>query len=585
MELTLPPKSRSFGGVGSFCTGVIALGMVLVSGCARAEPEMWSGPVLTQPRIALTRDDLTSGQASSLVDMSFFSRPEWAGPARTEFSGRILVSETEMTFPLSRPHHPGENLFPAFAIDFVSHDGELLPGVRKRIDTTHNGTSGWDVFIGAGRVWQEEEDQGWSRGSFPINLTDRLVGSVRNCVGTFLYTETDITNLYVQCSQETADIQDNQIGDIRVSVSAEYQPQALSSAQDIIIGHAQRRAALIPVRPLAEIDTFGEISDYFSKARVTSAPTSTGAVYLGDTLYSHPPQTRHGVYPYPDEMRHGVYSVSKSLTGALAMFYFAERYSDGIFEAQIAEYVPPLSDHPEWQGVTFGNALDMATGTRGGGALDLLFYPLMMANNKDDAIENIASLGDDRPLPGRKFNYATTNFFVLSYALQNYVEEREGPGMSYWDLVQTDVLDPIGAGSIDIMRTRDTHSGDRLPVLGYGTRPTLDEAAKIARLIANEGEHDGRQLLNRASIRRALGRTEWRGYKTQNRPDRYRHSFWARRFRPSTCRAEVPYMEGFGTNHIFVLPSGTIVLRFMDEFDWDLKSIVHAVDRIDPLCE
>lgn len=585
MELIKGMRAPSIGGVGTLGLALVALSVVFVTGCARAEPEIWSGPSLTEPRIALTQDDLTSDQVSPLMDMSFFAEPEWAGPARTDFSGRISVSEAEMAFPLPRPHHPGENLLPAFSVDLMTHDGHLLPRDRNRIDTSQNGMSGWDVFIGAGRVWQEEGDQDWSRASFPINLTDRLVGSVRNCVGTFLYTETEITNLYVQCSQETADIQDNQIGDIRVSASAEYVPEMFSDADDIIRRHAQRQAALIPVRPLAEIDTSGKISEYFSRVRATSAPTSTGAVYLEDTLYLHPPQTRHGLYPYPDEMRHGVYSVSKSLTGALAMFYFAERYGDEVFEALIADYVPQLSNLPEWQEVTFGDTLDMATGARGGDALDLLFIPLMMADNKTDAINNIAVFGDDRPRPGRKFNYATANYFVLSYALQNYVAEREGPRIPYWDLVQADVLDRIGAGSIDIMRTRDARPEDRRPVLGYGTRTTLDEAAKIARLIADEGEYDGQQLLNRTSIRRALGRSDWRGFKTQNRPDRYRHSFWARRFRVSSCRVEVPYMEGFGTNHVFILPSGSVILRFMDEFDWDLKSIVRAVDRVDPMCE
>ncbi len=578
-------RAHACGGIACMSLAMIGLSMVFASGCARSEPGQWSGPVLTETRSALTHGDLSSGQVLPLMDMSFFARPHWARPAETEFSGRLSVSETEMRFPLARAHYAGENLFPAFSVDLISRNGELLPRNTKRIDTSKNGDSGWDVFVGVGRVWQEEEDGNWSRASFPINLTDRLVGSVRNCVGTFLYAETEITNLYVQCSQETADILDNQIGDIRVSATAQYEKTSFSDVESIISRHARRRAARIPVRPLAEIDTQGEIAEYFSRVHATNAPTSNGAVYLGDTLYLHPPQTRHGAYPYPDEMRHGVYSVSKSLTGAVAMFYFAERYSEEIFDARIADYVPQLSDRPEWQEVTFGNALDMATGTRGGDELDKLFYPLMMADNKTDAINNIAAFGDDRPRPGQKFNYTTTNFFVLSYALQNYVDEREGSGTPFWDLVQRDVLEPIGAASLDIMRTRDARPEDRLPVLGYGTRPTLDEAAKIARLIADEGEHNRRQLLSRASIRRALGRTDWPGLKTQNRPDRYRHSFWARRFRLPSCRLEVPYMEGFGTNHVFILPRGTIVLRFMDEFDWDMKSIIRAVDRVDPLCE
>lgn len=66
------------------------------------------------------------------------------------------------------------------------------------------------------------------------------------------------------------------------------------------------------------------------------------------TIYLHPPATRHGLYPYPEEMRHGVWSVSKSMAGALALFYLEERYDEEVFDALITDYVPALADHPAW---------------------------------------------------------------------------------------------------------------------------------------------------------------------------------------------------------------------------------------------
>ncbi len=67
------------------------------------------------------------------------------------------------------------------------------------------------------------------------------------------------------------------------------------------------------------------------------------------TIYLHPPQTHHGPYPYPNDMRHGVWSVSKSMTGALALFYLEERYVEVVFDALITDYVPALADHPAWE--------------------------------------------------------------------------------------------------------------------------------------------------------------------------------------------------------------------------------------------
>ncbi len=284
-------------------------------------------------------------------------------------------------------------------------------------------------------------------------------------------------------------------------------------------------------------------------------------------------------------MRHGVYSVSKSLAGALALFHFAQRYGDGLLQQRIVDHVPTLADRPEWQDVRFVDALDMATGTRGGEELDLLFRPLMLAADREQAIANIARLGDAAPAPGERFSYATTNYFVLSYALQQLVESREGSGVRYWDLLRDDVLRPIGADAFDVLLTRDRDPTARIPLLGFGARPTLDEAAKITRLIAEEGVYGGRQLLSRAAIRTALRRDDVAGLPTGDPALRYRHGFWSTDFDTDRCRVRVAFMQGHGGNHILLLPSGARVFHFMDEAQPDLPSLLRGVERIRPSCD
>ena len=57
------------------------------------------------------------------------------------------------------------------------------------------------------------------------------------------------------------------------------------------------------------------------------------------------------------------------MTGALALFYLAERYGENIFDEFVTNNVPALADHPAWQGVTFSHTLNMATGTEGSEAV------------------------------------------------------------------------------------------------------------------------------------------------------------------------------------------------------------------------
>lgn len=564
---------------------IVSLALAM-NACSREEPEPWNGPVLTPSRDQLTVEQLNRPDTPPLLDMSYFAQPDWAQEAGQPFSGSISFAETEMIFPKDRDPYAGEDLFPRFTVEFIAHNGELILSQQGVIDTRSQSGSFWDVMPGTGKVWREQGDEGWSRSSFPLNLTDRgYLGQVRNCIATFVYNEDAISNVYVQCSQETADIQAQQVGNIRAMVPAAYEPRVLSDAGRIIDQHAKFRSRRTPVYPLSKIDDDGEIADYFNKSLWTNASTSVGAVLMDGKLYVNPPRTRHGAYPYPSEMRHGVYSVTKSMAGALAIFYFAERYGADVFDELITDYVPALADRPGWQGVTFSHALNMATGVRAGEAGELLLHPLVLATTKEDAIDQIAQLGDYPEAPGEKFNYATTNTFVLSYALQNYVEEREGANVRYWDFVHEDVLTPIGAEDFRVLYTRDKEESVRIPFLGYGALPTLDNAAKIALLISNEGVHEGRQLLNREKIREAFGRTEWAGYQVGNWPLRYRHSFWSKGVRTGNCNVDVVFMEGHGSNHVLFLPSGAIVFRFMDEFDKDFDALVRGVERIRSSCQ
>jgi hypothetical protein len=144
-------------------------------------------------------------------------------------------------------------------------------------------------------------------------------------------------------------------------------------------------------------------------------------------------------------------------------------------------------------------------------------------------------------------------------------------------------LKPIGAENLRVLHTRDVDPSERVPILGLGALPTLDDAAKIAVLIFNEGAYDGRQILNSNKIREALGRTTWRGYRIDSRR-RYRHSFWSKPIPAGSCSVNAVYMQGMGANHVIFLPSGLIVFRFMDEDDMNIDPLVRSVEKVRSSC-
>ena len=228
----------------------------------------------------------------------------------------------------------------------------------------------------------------------------------------------------------------------------------------------------------------------------------------------------------------------------------------------------------------------MVTGTEGSESAEHLLNVLVLARTAEESITNIARLGDYAPSPGEAFNYASTNLFVLSYALQNYVAQQEGEGVHYWDLVRENVLVPIGAEHFTLRQTIESDGSQGLPLLAYGALPTLDETAKIALLFANEGRHEGQQLLHRAKVREALGHTSWTGHSTHDdfRGAHYRHSFWSSRVHTDSCEVDVTYMLGYGGNYVLFLPSNVVMLRFMDEYDFDVRNLVRHAEYARSLC-
>jgi CubicO group peptidase (beta-lactamase class C family) len=559
---------------------------LLINSCDK-DPDSWNGLKLTHPRNQLTVEHLLGENVLPLIDMSFFARPEWAQPANCQFSGTISFDDTEMIYPIERAYYPGENIFPGIILDFISNEEELIPIQKEILVNSLQSEDSWNVIIGTGKVWHEAEDGDWCRASFPLTLTDSYIGQVRNCIVTFVYKEDTISNVYMQCSQETADYNDHQVGDMRTMLPAVYKPQTYSGSQTVIENRNQIKSERLPVYPLSTIDTDNDIADYFEKSIFTNAPTSLGAVVMDEIIYLQPPKTRHGLYPYPNEMRHAVYSVSKSMTGALALFYFAKRYGADIFNELITDYVPALSNLTEWQGVTFSHTLNMITGTEGGEDAARMYEIIVKARTAEEAINNIAGLGDKQGNPGENFSYASTNLFVLSCALQNYVEKHEGMGIMYWDLVRENVLVPIGANDFTLLRTVEAQGIKGIPLLAYGALPTLDNAAKIAMLFSNEGNYKGQQLLHKEKCREALGRTAWSGYSTNNdyRGKNYRHSFWATDIRANGCDVDVTYMLGYGGNYVWFFPSNVIAIRFMDEYDLDFKDLVKSVENVRSSCQ
>lgn len=548
-------------------------------------------PAATPTPMNLSADELTGAATPDLHDMAAFEASPAALSSAIPIAGTLRLPETsivsDLSFNLEAVIHSGYSpaRFPAVDLRLVSDGADLIPLDRGLLAAWPFGGSYWDVIVGPGRVWREQEDGGWSRAALPLTLASRKEGQARNCVATFLYDATKTSNVFVQCSQENAAPSAFTPGDMRVHIAAEFEPATSFDFDDEISAFRAEREDRYPVRDWSELpalDPTSVLSDFNEGASAPGVRSFSGLIVDG-VLYREAPPTRHGPYPFPDDMRHGVHSITKSLAAGLSMLYFAERYGDDIFDTLITDLIPEAVGLPGWQGVTLEHVLNMATGTAGedAGAVSFVFRP----DGAFETLEFIADIGDAPPFPGMEFSYATTHTFVLSFALQRLVESREGPDAQYWDLVQKDVLDPIGVFNLPMQFSLEMSGESGVPTLGVGAFPTADDVAKIVQLYLDEGVHDGVRLLSARRTREALNRTTWPGYQVSQYTN-YQHSFWLFTATSSVygCSYRPSMMQGFGGNHVVFTPGGVVGIRLKDDDDYSIAPILRAAEKIRPSC-
>jgi hypothetical protein len=189
--------------------------------------------------------------------------------------------------------------------------------------------------------------------------------------------------------------------------------------------------------------------------------------------------------------------------------------------------------------------------------------------------------------PGEVVRYNSTQTFILAAAMESFLKRQAGPTAHLWDMVVTEVFQPLGIFHAPMMHTQETDGERGIPHLLHGLYPTIDDVAKLTTLLHNGGQHQGQQLLSAAKLAEALDKTEVRGLPTgrKNRygEERYHLSFWSVPYRTGNgCVVQIPYMAGYGGNLVALLPNGITAFRFADGDNFDLESMVLAGEAIRP---
>jgi hypothetical protein len=556
-------------------------------------------PVPTNPetdsmaRSVLTCDELMNGlDTPSPMDEAALTPPVDAIPPIHVFEGRLeLIGEdvTGMITVLQGNPNPEPEVshMPEFDFEYVQDDnGNFIPVQRGLIITDH---PYWNYILEPGRVWQEESDQDYSRASFPFALVWKGSNATLNGTMIFLFNDENISKVWYQVTQETST---GFSADMWGLLDGVYHPGQVTDPAQVKAAFVQELANRFPTKSIEQlgVDYPGVDVTAFGRGVSSLGMTWYGLVING-VNYVGSCRSRYGIYPYCDYMRAPSYSTSKSAFVSVALMRLAMKYDPGLPDLLIKDYVPETeSSSSDWSRVTFDHTLDMATGNyRSAGRMvdeEQWDNPFWTSDYYDDII-TAAFAWPHGASPGTRWVYRTSDTFIITRALQNYLAARQGPDADIFEFVVEEVYIPLKMepGAFTILRTKDDNWQGQ-PYGGLGMWWIPDDLAKIGNFLnVDDGMINDVQILHPVVLSAALQRDPGDRGVDRDGSGKYNNAFWADVYETGfTCQVWVPYMVGYSGIVVALFPNGATYYYASDNRDFAWDSALRETDKIAPLC-
>lgn len=542
---------------------------------------------------------MDGSEAASPVDHRFLALPEDAAPPKHLFEGRLELLDEATGGSVNRLTGGAElgaeaEHLPEFDFEFVQMEDNLIPVRRGLIITSH---PIWNILLEPGRVWQDPDDRGMARASFPFTLVPKNGNSSFHGVMSFLFDGARISRVWYQIAQETSV---SLHWDWWGLLDAAYHPQPVGGAEQIRKNFARELDSRLPTRSIDQLakDYPGVNIAVFNR-HVPPEHMTTYGVVTDRVHYRGGCNTRYGEYPYCEWIRMPSFSTAKSAFVSLALMRLAQKQGPQVTGLLVKDYVPEASSSAtaasggDWSAVTFDNILDMATGnfTTSSFMIDeegRIFAEFFAVESYAEKIR-IAFDWPYHARPGTRWVYRSSDTFIAVQALQNYLRTVDDPGADLFDFVVKEIYQPVGLGPgvFTTLRTsEDNWQGQPIGATGLWWIP--DDVAKLAVFLNNKGgQIHGEQILHPGLLAGALqGNPHDRGV---DRPGgKYNDAFWADHFTVSEgfgCAFYAPYMAGYSGNIVALLPNGVTYYYFSDHRDFNWHAVVREVNKILPMCQ
>jgi len=552
-------------------------------------------------RSELTASELAHGTPAHSASMQAFARPAWAGEPTHVFEGRLTLDaprfdggfEIVRNVPYNIRVDATMKSLPPFDFHFVQDVtgglNALVPVERAPVTGPHRD---WEWIVEPGAVWQEAGDGGLTRAAIPFTLREKGANCLHNGVLTFLFGDRGaVSRAYYQISSETcAYFKFNAWG----SAVAHYEPDPVAKGYQVIGAFQEEIASRLRTRPLEALakDHPGLAPAAFALVRPADGdvPTLYGVV-IDKVNYVGGCETRAGLYPYCDVLDLPSYSTAKTVLASIGLMRL-EKLWPGARSALIKDYVPACTT-PDWDGVTFENALNMTTGVYGDPGFEVdedseANRDFFNADTHAGKIAFACTHYHKRAAPGMTWVYRTTDTYILGTAMQEFVRRHLGRNADLWrDIHGAQLWRPLHL-SPALDSSLRTYDSEQQFFTGYGLTYHRDDIARMAGFLSS-GQLGNDTPLDEAMRNRALQRDPANRGKYAGIPHfNYVDGVWARDLSAELgCKSEVyvPFMSGYGGISVVMLPGNVVFYYFGDSEVWDWGPAAREINKIKPVCE
>ncbi|MEW6994058.1 hypothetical protein AADZ84_07345 [Colwelliaceae bacterium MEBiC 14330] len=549
----------------------------VISGCGSSDGGSISPQPITpnpQPE-PLPEPEPSRSQASyqylqADADQTFSSSaylPINAITASNIFEGTLTITgqpSFELNYGDSSELPDGFNDWPDFNYEFIQDNGRLIP-----VDRGHGfiGNGAWSIHAGVGAVWDEIEDNGYSRAAFPYTIKENNQNCEANGLATFLFkSDGTISKVQVQNVAETCRFYGFEFYG---TLDASYDSHTIAAKAEVINARNIEEAARIPTKALSELATdFPGVNLANYAYNIPAAQLNGFSVLVNGTNYIDGCTTRYGEHPYCMEKTIGLYSFTKTIHAFLLVAALEKQYP-GFKNTTIKSLVPECVDS-RWDNVTVEQALDMATGNYQSSLFQVdegseaIVENYFIATSREERADFACNGWPQQVTPGTYSVYHTSDTELVGYAANTFVKSKLGNEKEAFNDVLIPLYQTIGLSDYikGTQRTSDTMEA----WAGYGLSAPLNDVVRVLQYIRDEGISGG--LLDPTMVNEVLS-GEVRGLPANADFLNYDNGFWRLHVGAFTDMSacgpltQVPMLSGFGGHTSVILPD-VIITQMTD---------------------